>query len=77
MVYLHLWTILQMYIISFWMKYTSSKILKDIFDFDNQDFISQLSARGFHVIENGHSNYAMNLSFTYILSEYGICELSC
>ena len=50
-------------------EYTSSKILKDIFDFDNQDFISQLSARGFHVIENGHSNYAMTfLSLTSSLN---------
>ena len=39
-------------------EYVSSKVLKDIFDFDNQDFISQLSARGFHVTENSHSNYA-------------------
>ena len=39
-------------------EYVSSKVLKDIFDFDNQDFISQLNARGFHVAENSHSNYA-------------------
>ena len=39
-------------------RYASSKVLKDVFDFDNQDFISQLSARGFHVTENSHSNYA-------------------
>ena len=39
-------------------EYASSKVLKDIFDFDNQNFISQLSARGFHVTENSHSNYA-------------------
>ena len=39
-------------------EYASSKVLKDIFDFDNQDFISQLSARGFYVTENSHSNYA-------------------
>ena len=38
--------------------YTSSKVLKDVFDFDNQDFISQLNARGFRVAENSHSNYA-------------------
>ena len=50
-------------------EYTSSKVLKDIFDFDNQDFISQLNARGFHVIENGHSNYAMTfLSLTSSLN---------
>ena len=39
-------------------QYASSKVLKDIFDFDNQDFISQLNERGFHVTENSHSNYA-------------------
>ena len=39
-------------------EYTSSKVLKDVFDFDNQDFISQLNERGFHVTENSHSNYA-------------------
>ena len=38
-------------------EYASSKVLKDIFDFDNRDFISQLSTRGFHVTENSHSNY--------------------
>ena len=42
-------------------RYASSKVLKDVFDFDNQDFISQLSARGFHVTENSHSNYASTI----------------
>ena len=42
-------------------KYASSKVLKDIFDFDNQDFISQLHARGFHVTENSHSNYVSTI----------------
>ena len=42
-------------------EYASSKVLKDIFDFDNQDFTSQLSARGFHVTENSHSNYASTI----------------
>ena len=42
-------------------EYASSKVLKDIFDFDNQDFISQLNARGFHVTENSHSNYASTI----------------
>ena len=50
-------------------EYTSSEVLKDIFDFDNQDFISQLSARGFHVTENSHSNYASTfLSLTSSLN---------
>ena len=57
-------------------KYASSKVLKDIFDFDNQNFISQLSARGFHVTENSHSNYAGTiLSLTSSLN-MEICELS-
>ena len=38
-------------------EYTSSKVLQDIFDFDNQYFISQLNERGFHVTRNSHSNY--------------------
>ena len=46
--------------------YTSSKVLKDVFDFDNQDFISQLSEIGFHVTENSHSNYAS--TFTSLTS---------
>ena len=46
--------------------YTSSKVLKDVFDFDNQDFISQLNERGFHVTENSHSNYAS--TFTSLTS---------
>ena len=50
-------------------RYADSKILKDVFDFDNQDFISQLSARGFHVTENSHSNYASTvLSLTSSLN---------
>ena len=50
-------------------EYTSSKVLKDVFNFDNQDFISQLSARGFHVTENSHSNYASTfLSLTSSLN---------
>ena len=39
-------------------EYTSSKVLKDIFNFDNQYFISQLNERGFYVAENSYSNYA-------------------
>ena len=50
-------------------EYASSKVLKDIFDFDNRDFISQLNTRGFHVTENGHSNYVMTfLSLTSSLN---------
>ena len=47
-------------------EYTSSKVLKDILDFDNHDFISQLNARGFYVAENSHSNYAS--TFTSLTS---------
>ena len=50
-------------------QYTSSKILKDMFDFDNQDFISQLNERGFHVPKSSHSNYAITyLSLTSSLN---------
>ena len=38
-------------------EYTSSKILKDIYDFDNHDFLSKLKARGFYIAENSFSNY--------------------
>lgn len=38
--------------------YTSSEVLKDIYDFDNQNFLSQLQARGFYIAENSHTNYA-------------------
>ena len=38
--------------------YSSSKALKNVFDFDNQYFVSQLNERGFYVAENSHSNYA-------------------
>ena len=49
--------------------YTSSKVLKDVFDFDNQYFISQLNERGFYIAENSHSNYAnTHLSLTSSLN---------
>ena len=38
-------------------EYTSSKVLKDIYNFDNHDFLSKLEARGFYVAENSFSNY--------------------
>ena len=39
-------------------EYTNSKILQEVFNFDNQDFISELEARGFYVAQNSHSNYS-------------------
>lgn len=63
-------------------EYVSSKVLNDIYNFDNQHFLSQLNARGFHIAENSHTNYAVTfLSVTsslnmkylnYISDEIGI-----
>ena len=50
-------------------RYASSKVLKDVFEFDNQYFVSQLRERGFRVTENSHSNYASTvLSLTSSLN---------
>ena len=38
-------------------EYTSSKVLQDVYNFDNHDFLSKLEARGFYVVENSFSNY--------------------
>ena len=59
-------------------EYTSSKVLNDIYQFDNQNFLSQLEIRGFHVTPNSHSNYAqtghsvassMNMNYLNYLSD--------
>ena len=50
-------------------EYTNSKVLKELFNFDNQDFISELESRGFHVDKNSHSNYPQtSLSVTSSLN---------
>ena len=50
-------------------EYTNSKVLKELFNFDNQDFISELESRGFHVGKNSHSNYSQTfLSVTSSLN---------
>ena len=38
-------------------EYAGSNELKDIFKFDNSDFITALSQRGFHTLQNSTSNY--------------------
>ena len=38
-------------------QYTSSKVLESVYGFDNSDFIAELTARGFYVSSNSHSNY--------------------
>lgn len=38
--------------------YAASDILKDVFNYDNQDFINYLSAKGFYVPSKSRSNYA-------------------
>ena len=50
-------------------EYTNSKVLKELFNFDNQGFISELESRGFHVDKNSHSNYSQTfLSVTSSLN---------
>jgi len=38
--------------------YGRSDVLKDIYNFDNKNFLSQLHERGFYVAKKSHSNYA-------------------
>ena len=38
-------------------QYADSRVLKSVYDFDNSDFISELTARGFYVSSNSYSNY--------------------
>ena len=46
-------------------EYTSNDVLKQIYNYDNQNFLSELSKRGFYVPSNSHSNYATSpLSIT-------------
>ena len=42
-------------------EYADSKILESVYGFDNSDFLSELTMRGFHVSENSHSNYQSTL----------------
>jgi len=53
-------------------EYTSNKILSEIYNYDNQDFLSKLSQRGFHIPTNSHTNYvtsplaiSANLNMSY------------
>ena len=39
--------------------YAGAEILRDVYDFDNTEFISFLKQNNFYVIENAHSNYAI------------------
>lgn len=54
-------------------EYTSSEILKKIYDFDNDDFLSKLEERGFLIPEESYTNYATstlsissNLNMDYV-----------
>ena len=38
-------------------QYADSQVLKSVYDFDNSDFITKLTTRGFYVSSNSHSNY--------------------
>ncbi len=39
-------------------EYAGSEILKDVYGYDNQEFIRSLNERGFYVASQAHSNYA-------------------
>jgi hypothetical protein len=42
-------------------EYTSDEILIEIYDFDNQEFLSDLTERGFYVPSHGYANYPTSL----------------
>ena len=42
--------------------YADSKVLEKVYGFDNSEFLSELSARGFYVSRNSHSNYQSTLT---------------
>ena len=53
-------------------EYTSDEILSEIYNYDNQDVLSKLSQRGFHIPTNSHTNYvtsplaiSANLNMSY------------
>jgi len=50
-------------------EYAGSEIIKDVYGYDNQEFIRSLNERGFYVASNAHSNYATTfLSVTSTLN---------
>jgi hypothetical protein len=42
-------------------EYTGTRGLRDNFQFDNSSFLQQLSSRGFHIVNDGYSNYNSTL----------------
>jgi hypothetical protein len=53
-------------------EYTSDEILSEIYNYDNQEFLSKLSQRGFHIPINSYTNYvtsplaiSANLNMSY------------
>lgn len=42
--------------------YANSKVLEKVYGFDNSEFLSELSARGFYVSRNSYSNYPTTLT---------------
>ncbi len=61
--------------------YGRTDVIKELFDYDNSDFIDGLKARGFYVAEQSHSNYmqtalslssSTNLNYLNNLEEMGI-----
>jgi hypothetical protein len=62
--------------------YSGSEILNEMFEYDNSDFISFLSERGFDTVKNSHSNYASTeeslsstLNMDYVHERLPICIL--
>lgn len=60
-------------------QYAGSTALKDVFDFDNSGFESELTRRGFHIVRNSSSNYNLTpfslasiLDMDYLSKEMGI-----
>jgi len=58
--------------------YARADVLQDTYGFDNSEFVSALTERGFHITDTGHSNYmqtslslasSMNLEYVNFLAE--------
>ena len=55
-------------------EYTSNDVLKEIYNYDNSDFLSELSKRGFYVPSNSYSNYVT--SPTSIISSLNMAYIN-
>ena len=55
-------------------EYTSNDVLKEIYNYDNSNFLSELNKRGFYVPSNSHSNYVT--SPTSIISSLNMAYIN-